>query len=1344
MLMFSTFSLSRKDNDPTFYFILFSSSSSLISSQDYEMLDLKYIWVLVSINRFILDTLENEKTRNGLKLRCSSKLRIQKQEFFEFSEQSVLSNLYWGIDSIEAAIQTQQPEERSSRLMNAEQMLQVPAMLDEQEVTATIPNSYLVCCSYFYLSVVRKLQGDEWQTALHFLQAVLVSPKLVWAEFASELCESLFPLPNIPQKQENNGSRSFESVSSLTCEDEMDEAIKEMARRYKECLVYYQVMLYGETPWWRSYCNKQSACSVDVPNTSCASSTSIQHETRLKTYNMYEKVHPLDPQDVMLTMEQKSKQFMDNTECEGLKKALKQLNSVQYHSKEDQNLSSIKCFKDMLKEARSKAPVSVDECYEDFRDKRELENVDDRIIHRQTTITKADDLSPETYDWKLHQQSGLPQAPQYRMQGQSDKRNVIKLDSGRFNRSIENLSLSISKFRDKTRSTNLNCHVEDEIIEDALQPPKMHLFDHVTFTSASKHRSGQKNHEENSEMQKYSLGKFDEVCSNSTRYSLQDLSGLIKRRTSELQYSEALGKCDEEYAVDIASIYESLISSSGATYASLKDVILDELLIAISTSKEERKIRASVSILTTIISRNKSIIEDVKKKGLRLCDLASALKQNVHEAAILIYLINPSPVDIKTLELLPILVEIVCTSNRHKNRPESLLLTPHAASLMIIEELVTSFDYATNNMHLATISSPHVLSGLLEVARNDNLEEFFSLTTILIKCMQFDAQCRKYVSQFTPLSPFIHLLLSENTRAKCMALEFFHEILCIPRSSAINLLQRMQQQRSINIMQTLRHCAYQLQPDHQLLAANILLQLDLLNSPNKSLFREEAVHILLRAMTSQESSEQILSASILSNLGGTYAWTGEPYTAAWLVRKTSLTSPYHQNMIRDFNWLDQSLQDTSTDLWCSKIAKYIISLGDSIFHTLERGLRSKIKRVSRDSLVAISWIGCQVTKNPDSISYSASESVISGVEQFLHPGMELEERLLACLCMFNYASGKGKQKLMHFSEGVKESLRRLSSIIWMAEELHRVADFLLPNISRISCVHTQILEAGRGFSIAVCSLIYFKGLLFSGYSDGSIKVWDIKGHSASLVWDIKEHKKSVTCFSLHEPSDSLLSGSTDKTIRVWKMVQRKMECVEVIVLKEPIHQLRAHGETIFAITESQGLKLVNESRVVRDIFKGKHVKCMVVAQGKLYIGCTDSSIQEYSTTYNRELEIKPPTRSWRKQSKPINAVVAYRDWLYSASRHVEGTTFKEWKRTKKPKVSVLTDKGDNVAAMEVVEDFLYLISSSSPNNIQIWLRGASKKLGRISAGSKITSILAANDIILCGTEMGLIKGWIPL
>ena len=102
-----------------------------------------------------------------------------------------------------------------------------------------------------------------------------------------------------------------------------------------------------------------------------------------------------------------------------------------------------------------------------------------------------------------------------------------------------------------------------------------------------------------------------------------------------------------------------------------------------------------------------------------------------------------------------------------------------------------------------------------------------------------------------------------------------------------------------------------------------------------------------------------------------------------------------------------NMQDTSTDLWCSKIAKCVLSVGDSIFHALESGLRSKMKMVSRDCLVAISWLGCQISKSPDSLRYSASEIILSGIEQFLHPGMELEERLLACLCIYNYATGKG-------------------------------------------------------------------------------------------------------------------------------------------------------------------------------------------------------------------------------------------------------------------------------------------------------------------------------------------------
>lgn len=273
----------------------------------------------------------------------------------------------------------------------------------------------------------------------------------------------------------------------------------------------------------------------------------------------------------------------------------------------------------------------------------------------------------------------------------------------------------------------------------------------------------------------YQVQKFPEE--NSHLEQVQILEKLI----SNLCFSETMGNLEEDYAVEISTVYKLLNNRRGLKYSLLKDMILDQLLMAISTSKAEQVLRASVTILSTIISGNKTIVEDIKRKGLQLYDLATALRRNVHEASILIYLINPPPEEIKTLEILPCLVEVVCTSNSYKDAITSIRLTPRAASLMIIEILVTAFDYTTNNLHLSRISSPRVLSGLLDVPGNNNLEEFISLAAILVRCMRFDRHCRKFICEFAPIAELISLLRSNQKRATSTALEFFHELLRMPR-----------------------------------------------------------------------------------------------------------------------------------------------------------------------------------------------------------------------------------------------------------------------------------------------------------------------------------------------------------------------------------------------------------------------------------------------------------------------------------------------------------------------------------------------------------------------------------
>ncbi|KAI3469373.1 hypothetical protein Pfo_026036 [Paulownia fortunei] len=1134
----------------------------------------------------------------------------------------------------------------------------------------------------------------------------------------------------------------------------VDDVMRWMARRYKPWLMYYQIMSSGDFRQGNrghgiSLADEQSQCTMNRVRRSriLESQNSCEHRTGLRTNENFEKMHPPRSQENITNDVEEESVSTSIPMFESHKKNVAY--SEKSCSRETTGSSNIKCLKDILTESQPDTPISQHSHSSSSVEEIFPQNcAEDTITSLRTGSITAEDHKAEALNqcgslsWNSHAPSSKSKPERtasLQLQTEVDEIKVMECISRSFSTSFCDTDISALSLRKMDQYTPLDDYIDEE--------EKLQRHQYIGSFSLKNSQFPRPLHQKSSRIKK-SLScrtTLPQVHIQPAENFFLDQSGVLEKIISKLCFTEELENGEEDYTGDMKTIYEILNSKSGLKYSLLKDIILDQLLMAISTSKEERVVRTSVAILSTIVTENRSVIEDIKRKGLQLYDLATALKRNVHEAVVLIYLINPSPAEIRTLELLPCLVEVVCTSKSYKVELTSLLLTPPAASLRIIEVLVTAFDYETNTMHLAAISSQRVLSGLLKVPRKDNLEEFISLAAILVKCMRFDAKCRKYISEFSPVAPFVSLLWSNQKHAASIALEFFNELHRMPRSSAIGLLEQIQKQGSINNMCALFLLTQNSELEYRLLAANLLLQLEVLEDTSaKCIYREEAAEALLESLTCEDSpTTQTLSAFILSNLGGTYSWTGEPYTMAWLVKKTGLTLAYHRNLIKNYDFLDQSLQDTGIDPWCSKIAQRILHLGTPIFHALNKGLKNKLKRVSRDCLIATAWLGCELVKGPDELRHAACEIILHTIEQFVHPGLELEERLLACLCIYNYTSGRGMKKIINLSEGVRESLRRLSNVTWMAEELLQVADYFQPNKWRISCVHSQVLEAGSKSSGAVTALIYYKGQLYSGYADGSIKVWDIKGQTAALVQEMKEHKKAVTCFTLYEPGNCLLSGSADKTIKMWQMLHRNLECIEVIPTKESIRSIDSWGELIFATTQSHKLKVIDASRKAKDIFKNKRVKCIRVTQGKVYAGCTDSSIQELIIINNRQQEIKAPSKSWM-QNKPISSVAIYKDWLYSASLVVEGSKMKDWRRSSRPQISIMPEKGASILAMEVVEDFIYLNCSTSMSSLQIWLRGTQQKVGRLSAGSKITSLLSANDMILCGTEKGVIKGWIPL
>ncbi|KAG9443806.1 hypothetical protein H6P81_015146 [Aristolochia fimbriata] len=1287
---------------------LLSPSSSLRERVDLSSIRALVLRVDQHFSRFLADF----EARKSVQLSCCSMLKTHKQEFFEFSEQSVLSNLYWGIENFESAVQAKCEEVRTVQLMKTEQMLQVPALLDEHGNTSGIANKYLMCCSYFYLSLIRKLRGDGWQMTLHFLQAFLVSPNLVRKKFAPELWELLF----LTRVTRENGDLCLTNFQ----EEDIDDAIRRLARRYKDWMMYYRVILYGETLLGDTMpnFNEEKPGNHLFHNSACTKF--LESPKQVTIWPDFPDVEMEYPCDVLQSTyeDDNSKaqasafSYDENIhvlEGNGGYPQMK-LDEICHKTMKD-NLCST-CLNSILNVPHSDTSIS----FHSFIGSAEGSDLEENVHNKDGKVniltTKPNVLASEVCDRDVSlRETPPPESLRYLIHRDTHEENASSIFSSRSPSSGHDLHLSILEVGCNYSSSGCNCFIDDEA---KLQRPV-----HCDLSKMGHHR-------------RFSSENFDAQLNLKD----QDYMGILGICEKTL-----LRLCSSEANLEFSAIW-GILKQKSERKCSLLKVDLEQLLSVISISKEDQLVRASVSIILVLLSENEDLIEDIKRI-IPLCDLACALKRSVHEAAVLIYLLKPSPIKLSELELLPALVETTCNSNTSNLDYVSLPLTPNAAAVRLIESLVTNFGIEANN--LAILCSPPILSRLVNVTCIRNVDEGTSVVTILLSCMRFDEDCRSYLSQITPMGTFLHFLLSSDQKAKRTALEYFHEILRLPRLSAANLLYQMRQVGNVNIMHTLMACIQQEKTEHQILAANLLLQLDAVEDlGGKSIFREEAVEVLLEAVTSEGNPDmQIVSAFVLSNLGGTFSDTGEPYTAAWLLQKMGLSSSCHRNMIKHFDWSDKVLQDNYIDEWCQKIGKSILKVGDSVFHALKKGLQSKIRSVSRDCLIAIAWLGCGIEASGSAkLRHSACETLLSSIEQFLHPGLELEERLLACMCMHNYTSARGTQNLMSLSEGLRESLRRLSSITWMAEDLLKLANSVLPKKTHVSCVHTQILEAGNPSYGAINALLYYKGLLCTGHPDGSIRVWDIKGQTAKYAWEVKGHKKQITCVALFEPGDSLLTGSSDKTVKVWQMKKRKLECVQVIEMKDPIQKIDSCGQMIFIITQSRGVKVYDGSRDLKTICKNKRFTSVAVAQGKIHLGCTDASIQVVSMMNDQVQEIKAPEKRWWINKRPINAISIYEDWIYSASDAIYISNLK--RQHCASQCSTASVKGANLVSLAVVEDFIYIQSSTSPSTLQIWLRGNQKQVGRLSAGSRITSLFMANDIVFCGTETGLIKGWVPL
>ncbi|KAL0414748.1 UNVERIFIED_CONTAM: hypothetical protein Sradi_1676500 [Sesamum radiatum] len=473
-------------------------------------------------------------------------------------------------------------------------MLQVPASLDENGVTLGIPNSFLVCCSYFYLCIVELLRKNEWQASMHFLQAVSVSPRLVCTELAPGIFQGLFALFIRDKVGRSFGSRRVNAVDD---ESMVDDVMRWIARRYKPWLMYYQIMSKGDVFQGIrgdgvSLGDEKPQCPVVQRSRSIESQSSCEHRTGLRTYqnvSSFTFTVSIDYGEYAPAYCQKDITNDVEEESLGTSTTRPQNNrkTVAYSERscfrETRGSSNVKCLRDILTESEPDTPVSLRSdnssfVEEDFPRKIIKQNLLVCMVHYHGICEPP-----------LASQS---QKGRYLFNG---KQKLMKRRSWNAFRSFSTSFCDTDVSALGLRKMDRYAPVDDDDYIDEVE--KLHCIGSIALKN---YQLSRPLHQKSSKRMKKSSScrtTLFEVHQQPEESFFFEQSGVLEKIISKLCFTEELGNGEEDYTVEMKTIYEILNSKSGLKYSLLKDIILDQLLKAISTSQEERVVRTSCNTI---------------------------------------------------------------------------------------------------------------------------------------------------------------------------------------------------------------------------------------------------------------------------------------------------------------------------------------------------------------------------------------------------------------------------------------------------------------------------------------------------------------------------------------------------------------------------------------------------------------------------------------------------------------------------------------------------------------------------------------------------------------------------
>lgn len=781
-----------------------------------------------------------------------------------------------------------------------------------------------------------------------------------------------------------------------------------------------------------------------------------------------------------------------------------------------------------------------------------------------------------------------------------------------------------------------------------------------------------------------------------------------------------------------------------------KPAVINGFVEILFNSVDPRVLRATVFLLCELGSRDKTVIQTLTRVDSDVECIVALFKNGLLEAVVLIHLLRPSTISLIEMDMVESLLVVI------KKKQDGFLemcLKPKTASILLLGQILGSSEGNIVTSIAKTVVSAKAIKSIVESLEAEWAEERIAAVGILLRCMQEDGKCRHTIADKAELAPVLESFMGASDGERFEIINFFSELVKLNRRTFNEqVLHIIKDEGAFSTMHTLLIYLQTALQDQCPVVAGLLLQLDLLVEPRKmSIYREEAMDTLISCLRNSDfPAAQIAAAETIVSLQGRFSSSGKSLTRASLLKRAGLDKSYRTLMQVDqlsnsSGESEENLEEEqAADEWERKMAFVLVSHEFGLlFEALAEGLRSRNQELFSSCFLSATWLIHMLTVLPDTgIRGAARVCLLKHFISMFKSAKGTEEKALSMLALSSFIHDpEGLNDLTSHMKDILKGLRQLKKSCILAVDMLKV--FSEGNNSSIDLWnHKELVQVDCSANGEVLSIVCFRDKIFSGHSDGTIKVWTGRGSILHLIHETREHTKAVTSLAILESGERLYSGSLDRTARIWSIGSEAIYCVQVHDMKDQVNNLVVANSIACFIPQGAGVKVHSWNGRSKLLNPNKNVKCLALVHGKLYCGCHDNSIQEIDLATGTLSSIQSGTRKLLGKSNPVHALQVHDGMIYSSSFSLDGAAVKIWSATNYTMVGSLASTME-VRTLAVSSELIYLGSKSG--TVEIWCR---KKLIRVETlqtgtNGKVQCMAVDGDeeVLVVGTSDGRIQAW---